>query len=333
MAATTSHHRGAKKAIVVLVALAVLLGGAAVGATLYLQHRLDAGIDRFGDPFSSLTSRPAVQSTEATAPVNFLVLGSDSRVSAGDPADWQRGAQRTDAIMVAQLNGDRDKLVAMSLPRDAWVEVPGHGEHKLNAAFSLGGPSLTVSTVEQLTGILIDHVVIADFESFASVTDVVGGVSIELDRPLEVGDVLLPAGAHLLSGAEALAYVRQRDRLPGGDLARIERQQVWMRSVMQAVHREGVLVNPGKLATFLETVGETLAVDDDLTVHRMRNLAFSAVDLRARDLVFTTAPILGTGRSPDGTQSIVRLDEVAFAELCAAFASGTAAEHLSLTTR
>lgn len=329
MAVSPPRHRGTKVAVVALMTLAVVLGGSAVAGALYLQHKLDAGIERFGDPFAALSSRPVADTATGPRPLNFLVLGSDSRVSAGDPEQWVAGAQRTDAIMVIQVSAARDSVHALSLPRDAWVEIPGHGEHKLNAAFSLGGPALTVQTVEELTGIRIDHVAIADFEAFAELTDSVGGVPITLDSPLDAGEHELAPGAHVLDGTEALAYVRQRAGLPGGDLSRIERQQEWVRSMLAAVRREGLLTDPARLVEFLEAAGRTVAVDDGLTVHVLRNLVFSMRDLRPADLTFVTAPHLGTGRSPDGGQSVVQLDDAALAELSHAFAAGTVAEYLA----
>lgn len=330
MAFSPSQHRGTKTAIVILIAITVVLGGAVVGTALFLQGKLDAGIERFEDPFDELTARPAAHvSTGSATPVNFLVLGSDSRVAAGDPESWERGAQRTDAIMVAQLSADRQNAFVMSLPRDSWVDIPGHGEDKLNAAFSYGGPALTVETVENLTGIRIDHVAIADFEAFAAVTDTVGGVSISLTEPLAVDDEELLPGDRLLTGEQALAYVRQRQGLAGGDLGRIQRQHTWVGSILDAVRREGILTDPIALGAFLDSVGRTLAVDESLTLHQMRNLAFSARDLRAEDMVFMTAPTEGIGRSPDGTQSTVELDGDALAELCAAFTTGTVDQYLS----
>lgn len=324
-----SHYRGTKAAIIVLIAIVAVLGGGLVVSALYLQGKLNAGVERFGDPFEAISVRPAAHTSTSTAPVNFLLLGSDSRISAADPDSWEHGAQRTDAVMIAQLSADRRSASILSIPRDSWVEVPGYGEHKLNAAFSFGGPALTVQTVEALTGIRIDHVVIADFESFAEVTDIAGGVSISLTEPLVVDGETLAPGEHLLDGKQALTYARQRDGLPEGDLSRVERHQVWLRSMVHAIHREGILTDPGALVPFLESIGETLAVDDGLTVGNMRNLAFSARNLRASDTAFITAPTAGLDRSPDGTQSIVTLDHEALADLSDAFVAGTVHDYLS----
>src|SRR5699024_10937807 len=107
-------------------------------------------------------TRPATDNEDEDEEVNVLVLGTDCRISAGDPSQWQAGAQRTDAMMLVQLSADREAVTVMSIPRDSWVEISGHGYNKVNAAFSFGGPALTVATVENLTGVLIDHFAVAD---------------------------------------------------------------------------------------------------------------------------------------------------------------------------
>ena len=119
--------------------------------------------------------------------------------------------------MIVQVSGDRQEVSVVSIPRDTWVEVPGYGQAKINAAYSYGGPSLAIQTVEQLTGVHIDHFVIADFESFEALTDEIGGVVINLKTPQTLADTQFPAGAQRLNGAQALTYTRERKSLPGKD--------------------------------------------------------------------------------------------------------------------
>ncbi|HLS33458.1 MAG TPA: LCP family protein, partial [Brevibacterium sp.] len=197
-------HRRSVVAIVVAAGMLLVLALGGFLAAWSWQSKLDRNIERI----PSLVMRPDVEAPPATAAdgqssvppaaapsddraVNFLLLGTDSRISAGDPTMWELGAQRTDAIMLVQLAAHREALTVMSIPRDSWVEIPGHGTHKINAAFSFGGPALTVQTIEALTGVVIDHVAIADFESFATLTDELGGVDITLQQPLTVDGVEL----------------------------------------------------------------------------------------------------------------------------------------------
>jgi LCP family protein required for cell wall assembly len=290
--------------------LGIILAGSGVGLALMLQHRYDKNIERFGDPFTGLPakSRPSVGATGA---MNILLLGSDSRISAGDPTSWVRGAQRTDAIMIAHVPADRKHVTITSIPRDSWVDVPGHGDNKINAGFSFGGPTLMVKTVEELTGVRIDHVVIADFEGFTRITDELGGVQITVPKATHDEASSFQAGPQLMDGATALKYVRQRHNLPGGDFDRVKRQQNWIRAVAVKALDKGTLTSPFKLNSVLDSLTSALAADDEFSFGTMRSLALSLRNVRGDDLTFMTAPVAGTGRSPDGQQSIVLLDKKA----------------------
>lgn len=314
--------------IIVFCVIGVVIAGVA-GTIGMLQQRIAAHVEYIEDPFATLEHRPdaAEPAAGSSAPMNILVIGSDSRISAGDPDAWAYGAQRTDAIMLVHISGDRRTVQVMSIPRDSWVPIPGHGTAKINAAYSWGGPALMIETVEQLTGVRIDHVAIADFESFATLTDELGGVEITLPEGLEGRGVELGPGTHVLDGEEALVYVRQRYSLPRGDFDRVERQQNWMRAIMRAAFDRDVLTNPLRLTRFLETAAGAVAVDSDFTVSAMRDLALSLRNLRPGDVVFMTVPVTGTGTSPDG-QSIVNLDRTEFDDLMAAVADDDAAAYM-----
>ncbi|SDN06372.1 LCP family protein [Actinomyces ruminicola] len=305
----------------VLAVVLVLVAGTAVGG-LWLRNRLSSNIETIGDPFASIATEDRAPEQEAEDPAtNILVLGSDSRISAGDPDQWEAGAQRTDAIMLVQISHDREDVSVMSIPRDSWADIPGYGENKINAAFSYGGPSLTIQTVEQLTGVRIDHFVVADFESFSAITDAIGGVTINLKTAQTLAGTEFPAGAQLLNGQQALAYARERKSLPGGDFDRVNRQQAWMRAMVGAVLNNGILSNPTKLYSFLTTVTETLAVDEGFTIDEMQSLAMGLRGIHSTDINFMTVPTSGTGTSSDG-QSIVILDAEADAPLFEAFQNG-----------
>lgn len=325
-----------KLALIIALSLVGVLVLGAAGVVLYLQHRIDDRIERFADPFEELgEDRPAASDDDADSedeigdPVNILVLGSDSRISAGDPNQWEVGGQRTDAIMIAQVSGDRESMTFMSIPRDSWVPIPGHADAKINAAFSWGGPALMIQTVEDLTGIRLDHIMVTDFDSFRTITDELGGVEITLTEPLDSGGTDLPAGTHRLNGDQALDYTRQRYGLSGGDLSRMQRQQNWMRAMMVSAFNRDVLTNPGRLNDLLIVVAENVAVDESFQIAQMRSLALSMRNIRPGDVNFISAPISGLGRSPDGAQSIVELDFEALQEVSQAFIDDRAAQFVA----
>jgi anionic cell wall polymer biosynthesis LytR-Cps2A-Psr (LCP) family protein len=263
-----------------------------LGVALLLTRHYDSNVERFGDPFAPLESADRPAKPKAAKSLTFLVLGSDSRISAGDPGAWRVGAQRTDAIMLLHVPADRAGVQMVSIPRDSWVAIPGRGQAKLNAAFSLGGPSLMVATVEQLTNVRIDHVLIADFTGFTALTDTLGGVRL---------------GGQEMNGAQALEFVRQRHGLRGGDLDRIRRQQTWMKAVVDKFLSSTSLSSPRALNRRLNQVTSLLAVDDRLSGSKMRSTALSLRKLSSADIVTMTAPVSGSGR--EGDQSVLYLAE------------------------
>ena len=294
---------GTKKALVVLGVIALVLVVGVVGALAGVRHSINSQITHIPDalPSSSVASGSesgdqSGQSLETGDQINFLVMGSDSRESGGDPTDWQYGAQRSDVLMVIQLSGDRKHVNVMSIPRDSWVDIPGHGTAKINAAFSYGGPQLTIQTVQNLTGIHIDHFAVVDFTSFEQMTDQLGGVTIKTS-----------AGDQTMNGEQALKFVRERYTLPRGDFDRVRRQQAWIKAIMTRVFEKDVLTSPSQVTALTKILLEHSAVDDSLNADTMVSLALSMKDLRPGSVQFMTAPVTGTGTSADG-QSIVNLD-------------------------
>ncbi|MEV0891281.1 LCP family protein [Promicromonospora sp. NPDC050262] len=298
----------------IVVGALLLVGGGATAAWFGYRASLDDNVERL-DAFEGIdpSTRPSAAPVEGpTAPVNILVLGSDSRISAGDPSAWEAGAQRTDAIMLVHLSADRQSAAAISIPRDSWVPIPGHGEAKINAAFSYGGPSLMIQTVEDLTGVRIDHFAVTDFESFTTLTDSLDGV--EITVPDGAGGSVRQA----MTGEEALAFARERHALANGDFGRVQRQQAWMRAIVAKANNNRS--DPLKMASFLGAVTSSVAVDEGFTFDRMQELFQSAQDISTKDITFMTAPYSGTGRSADG-QSIVVLDRATFDPLMQAVAA------------
>ena len=322
--------RGWRIALLSVLAIFLVLTLATGGLALWVRHSIASGIEFIADPFAGIPARAPQQKVAAgeEPAVNILVLGTDSRTSASDPSQWKEGAQRTDAIMIVQVSGDRKTVSVMSIPRDSWVEIPGHGQGKINAAYSYGGPSLTIHTVENLTGIHIDHFAVANFESFVALTDEIGGVRINLKTPQTLAGKELGAGAQVLDGQQALAYTRERSSLPNGDFDRVKRQQTWMRSIVSRVLTNGTMSSPTALYSFLKTASRTVAVDESFTLNQMQSLALETRHLHSNDIAFMTVPTAGTGTSADG-QSIVTLDADADAPLFKAFAEDRVSTYLT----
>lgn len=143
---------GTKKALIGLLVLALILVGSAAAVFFSVRHSIDSQIRHVGFTIEKEPSapKPATQSTTASDDINFLIMGSDSRQSGGDPTDWQAGAQRSDVLMLVQITGDKKGVNVMSIPRDSWVDIPGYGQAKINAAYSYGGAGLAIQTVENL---------------------------------------------------------------------------------------------------------------------------------------------------------------------------------------
>ncbi|MDO4656092.1 LCP family protein [Actinomyces sp.] len=322
--------RGWRIVLLSVLAIFLVLTLATGGLALWVRHSIASGMEFIADPFAGIPTRAPQQKVAAgEEPAdNILVLRTDSRTSASDPSQWKEGAQRTDAIMIVQVSGDRKTVSVMSIPRDSWVEIPGHGQGKINAAYSYGGPSLTIHTVENLTGIHIDHFAVANFESFVALTDEIGGVRVNLKTPQTLAGKELGAGAQVLNGQQALAYTRERSSLPNGDFDRVKRQQTWMRSIVSRVLTNGTLSSPTALYSFLKTASRTVAVDESFTLNQMQSLALETRHLHSNDIKFMTVPTAGTGTSADG-QSIVTLDADVDAPLFEAFAEDRVSAYLT----
>src|SRR4051794_4262224 len=269
------------------LALAVVAAGAGWLVVRQAVDGYDRNIQRFADPLGAIPkTQRATPDATAMGAMNLLLLGSGSRIDAGNPQQWSYGAQRTDAIMLVHLQADRKAAYVVSIPRDSWVIVPGKGLAKINAAFSWGGPSLMVRTVESVTGIRIDHVVVADFTGFKTLTDQLGGVDIKIPQATHDERHTWTAGVHHMNGQEALDYVRQRHNLPNGDFDRVKRQQNWIRAVLRKLSSTGTLRNPLALDQELTTLSKSVATDSRFGADQLGTLATSLAGLGQGDLRF-----------------------------------------------
>jgi LCP family protein required for cell wall assembly len=306
------HKRRTLRRVLISVGILGLVLAMVVGGGLwFLTNRYAGNIDRVSDVFTDLDekTRPAPATPAQRAgdePVTFLLVGSDTR---GQPAAGEDPDGRSDAIMIARFSADRQHAQLISIPRDSWVDIPGHGKNKINASYAFGGPSLLIQTVEQLTDVRIDHYVAIDFDGLIQVTDDLGGVDVVLAETTTNGDFTFPAGANHLNGEQARWYLGQRYGLPGGDFDRVRRQQQYLRSMFGKLFSSATFTDPGRLDSALIAVTGAVSIDDTLGNRDLLSLAYSMRNVTPQNVEFFTAPVLGTGM--EGPASVVYLDQVA----------------------
>jgi LCP family protein required for cell wall assembly len=271
-AGTTAHtktaprRRGLRRVLIGIGVLGLVLALVAGGTLWFVTNRYAGNIDRVSDVFADLdeASRPAPATPAQQAgeePVTFLLVGSDTRATAEEGV---AAGGRSDAIMIARFSADRQHAQLISVPRDSWVDIPGHGMDKVNAAYAYGGPSLLIETVEQLTDVRIDHYVAIDFEGLVQVTDDLGGVDVVVAETTSNGPYTFPAGVNHLDGDQARWYLAQRYGLPGGDFDRVRRQQQYLQAMFGQLFSSDTFTDPGRLDAALLAVTSAVAVDEQL---------------------------------------------------------------------
>ncbi len=325
-AKSPQKRRGWRIALIALGVVTLLLGGSVAVYAWSLGHTWDSQTEKIPDVFASDADRPpaAEPAADGAHAQNILLLGSDTRGSFnGSIADLS--GQRSDSIMVAHIPADRESVQVVSLPRDSWVDIPGHGQAKINAALAFGGVPLAVQTVENLLGARIDHVAVVDFTGFVAVTDALGGV--DVDNPVgftsdHLDGHYFPQGVQRMDGREALAFVRERYAFADGDFQRSRNQQQFLKAVMAKTLNAETLTNPARINDLVGAIAPYLAVDEGFNSGYLAALGSEMRNVRVENVSFLAAPTSGTGTSPDG-QSIVNIDWDTFPALQEAFKSDT----------
>lgn len=281
----------------VLFAVALLLMG---GVAWWAVDHYTGKVDRISGVFPKVPA--AAQPAASDGGQTFLLVGVDSRSdlpTTGSDAkapEWKYGAQRSDTMMLVHLPADHSGAYVVSLPRDAWVDIPGHGKAKLNASFSWGGPPLLIDTVQRLTKVRVDHLAVIDWDGFKKLTDSVGGVNLVVDG----------ASRHM-NGTQALTYVRERHHLARGDFDRTHRQQYFLRTLLSKVMQPSTFKNPVKAGEVLDDLTAAVSVDDRLGDGDLRDLLWDNKKVRPGNMVFMNAPAKGTDTISG--QSVVLLDQ------------------------
>ena len=313
-----SIGRKVVKSVAVAAIALTAVSGLLVG---FLNGKVDS-INKI-DPDQFLTNRPTPPpSAEAGAPINILVIGSDTREGQGSGYGGKTylGSQRSDTVILVHLSGDRKWATAVSIPRDTATDMPdcikedgsvSKGWHDtFNVNFSRAGATCTMAAIEEITGLYVDHFVVVDFKGFRKVVNAVGGVKVCLTEAVndKKSHLKLPAGWSTLDGKTALSFFRARKTLgDGSDISRIRRQQDFMASLAKQIISAQTLLNPLRLNDLLDAVTQNLTTDSDLgSTSALFDLAVNLSDLNLSNIRFITAPNM---YDPSNTNHVIFTSE------------------------
>ncbi len=282
-----SGHRTFK----IITALVALLLAGTAGMYFYLDSKLNRVA-----VFADYTDRPTGSAGE-----NWLITGSDSRQGLTTQQENQLATghdisgQRSDTIMLLHIGGGTPTLV--SLPRDLYVDIPGHGMNKINAAFSFGGPKLLAETVQNYTGLRIEHYMGIGFGGLVSVVDSVGGVKICVKQALDdtASGLHLKPGCQTLNGGQALGYVRDRHSFGASDLQRVQDQRAFLKALLSKATSPAVFLNPFTAIPTATSSAGALSVDEGTHLYQLIHVAFAL-----RGPQTTTVPLAGSEATADG---------------------------------
>lgn len=301
------------------------------------------GWANYGQMRWALSTSKATEHATADGATDILLVGLDSRTDAqGNPLPEELLSQLrasenegnlTDTLILVHIPQNGSGATAVSLPRDTYTEIPGHGEHKINSAYGRGmsaaqeqsagtgdpaeqarqaadaGRKTLTATVQQLTGVQVDHYAEVNLLGFAELTKAIGGVPVCLRDEVhdEFSGADFPAGPQLISGPQALSFVRQRHGLPRGDLDRMVRQQAFLAGFAQKAISGGILAHPGKLAALVDKARESIVLDREWDVlafaERMQGIA-------AGNVQFSTIPIQDAAYDTPEDGQAIRVDPV-----------------------
>ena len=249
----------------------------------------------------------ALSDHAATSGTTYLIAGSDSRAET-DPDSTITGA-RTDTIMVLHVP-EQGTTSLISIPRDSYVKIPGHGSNKINAAYSYGGAPLLVETVEKLTGMKVDHYVEVGFGGVKEIVDAVGGVRLCLDYDVDdkKSHLKWKAGCHVAGGSKALAFSRMRYSDPKGDIGRAERQRQVISAISKKLQDKSVVFKPGQQVALIKAGAAAVSVDEDAGIIDLGRLALAFRAANGDGGVTGTPPIKDLDYRPGGVGSSVQLD-------------------------
>ncbi|HEX4723535.1 MAG TPA: LCP family protein [Pseudonocardiaceae bacterium] len=342
-APATGRSRGRRAGVAAgrtLLALVSAMALVAVGVAWFTVDRFKANTNTTS-ALAQVGGEPNQPPADDGA-TDILLVGDDSRTNAqGAPlpnsvlkqlrTQFDAGVN-TDTIMLLRLPDNGGPTYAVSIPRDSYVAIPGYQTDKINSAYGVtksraaqqlsaahddratieqqstaAGQKALIETVQNLTGVHVDHYVEVNLYGFYLLSKAIGGVEVCLKHSTSDPDSgsNFHAGTQLVSGADALSFVRQRKNLPSGDLDRIVRQQVFLASAAHKVLSAGTLTSPSALSALLDVLKQSLVTDPGLD---FTSLVQQLQGLASGTMTFVTIPVVNSNaRSPSG-QSIVQVD-------------------------
>lgn len=255
--------------------------------------------------------------------LTFLLVGSDSREGLDDLTNFGVvGGARGDVIMLVKLDEQSSNSQILSIPRDLWVEIPGHGSNRINAAYAFGGPALMVETIKQNLGVSVNHYVEIDFIGFREMVDELGGIEISFPNAARDANsgLNVPAGTERLDGKMALAYARSRhyEELQNGswvgveanDIGRTARQREVLAAIVSALKRPSSIAEAGSIA---EAMARHTTIDSGLAEASVARLFWDYKGILTGGIQGETLPVrLAT---IEGRSVVVRQEPEATATL------------------
>jgi LCP family protein required for cell wall assembly len=285
-------RRWTRRIFGILALLIVLALAGSLATYFYLNSKLTRS-----NILVDFAGRPA-----AGVGTNWLIAGSDSRQGLTRQQELQystgqldaTGFGRSDTIMILHIAAGGGQPVLVSIPRDSYVDVPGHGMNKINAAFSYGGPALLAETVQSATGLHIDHFMDIGFGGFVNVVNAVGGVRMCLPAPIhdQASGLNLNAGCQVLTGGQALAWVRDRHTFTTQDLQREQDQRLFLSALLKKMTSTGVILNPFESLPAASGAASNLTLDQAAQLYQLWSVARAL-----RDPLTTTVPIANANYS------------------------------------
>ena len=329
MASSSPRHLAPRRGLPKWLKITILglLAAATLGA-LAVFWAVDTGQDVLA--LAESDEEVVSELSQATGDaLTFLVVGSDSREGLDDLAFFGRsGGERGDVIMLVHLDQATGEARMLSIPRDLWVDIPGNGEGKINAAYSYGGPSLMVQTIRENLGIDVNHYVEVDFLGFIAMVDEFGGVEMSFPYPARdaKSGLSVEAGTQTLDGEQALAYARSRKyeeyqdgrwvSVDASDLGRTQRQQEVVRAILTEMKSPGSIAEAGDIAG---SMAKHMTIDGTLADSSVASLAWDFRGLATGSIDGQTLPVFGD--MVDGA-SVVRAAEPEAAATIDGFISG-----------